>query len=109
MEQQKQQRKHPWHGMSDVEQHFLEQHEHTAAASMSAAAEPQATDPAFQCLRQQEPEIFALTRNRFPVQPPTGKRLELIKQQLLRTHRAAGHSSFSNLQRVLTLQMDSGR
>ena len=51
--------------------------------------------------REEEPVIMALTRNRFPKEPPTGKKLELIRQQMLRVHRAAGHASFSNLQKLL--------
>lgn len=52
-------------------------------------------------LREEEPEIMALTRNRFPDEPPTGKRLEAIRQQMMRIHRASGHASFTNLQRLL--------
>ena len=52
-------------------------------------------------LRKEEPQIFALTRNRFPENAPTGKKLEAIKMQMMRVHRASGHSSFSNLQKLL--------
>eukprot|EP00435_Cladocopium_sp_Y103_P048990 s1130_g14.t1 len=47
------------------------------------------------------PEVLALTRNTFPAEPPTGRKLELIKQQMMRIHRASGHASFQNLQRLL--------
>ena len=47
------------------------------------------------------PQVNALTRNSFPLEPPTGRKLELIKQQMLRIHRSSGHASFANLQRLL--------
>ena len=47
------------------------------------------------------PQILALRRQRFPMELPTGKKLEQIKQQMLRVHRASGHASFQNLQRLL--------
>ena len=55
-------------------------------------------------LREEEPEIMALTRSRFPEEPPTGKRLEAIRQQMMRIHRASGHASFTNLQRLLRMR-----
>ena len=55
-------------------------------------------------VRKESPEMFALTRNRFPQEPPTGKRLEMIKAQMLRVHRAAGHPSMSNLQKLLRVR-----
>ena len=51
-------------------------------------------------VREQSPELFALTRNNFPKEAPTGRKLELVKQ-LMRIHRSSGHSSFGNLQRLL--------
>lgn len=45
---------------------------------------------------------YALSRSRLDVEEaPKGKRLEAIKQMMLRVHRAAGHPGFSNLQRLL--------
>lgn len=55
-------------------------------------------------LREEDPQILALTRNRFPAEPPTGKRSEQIRQQMLRIHRASGHTSFTNLQRLLRMR-----
>ena len=52
-------------------------------------------------VRQEEPHILALTRNRFPQQVPTGKLLEQTKAQMLRVHKAAGHPSMASLQRML--------
>ena len=52
-------------------------------------------------IRDEDPQILALTRNRFPQQPPTGKLLEQIRAQMLRVHKAAGHPSMANLQRML--------
>ena len=51
----------------------------------------------------QEPElVFALSRSNLNLQEaPTGRKLEAIKQLMLRVHRAAGHPGFSNLQRML--------
>ena len=46
-------------------------------------------------------QVMALKRQRFPQEMPSGKKLESIKQQMLRVHRASGHSSFGNLQRLL--------
>ena len=53
------------------------------------------------CPWKSEPEVFALSRTTYPKDPPTGRKLELIKQQMLRIHRASGHASFGNLQRLL--------
>ena len=44
--------------------------------------------------RQEQPDVFALTRNRFPTEMPKCQQLELIKAQMLRVHKAAGHPSF---------------
>ena len=52
-------------------------------------------------VRKEEPEMFALSRNQFPKEAPTGRKLELVKQQMMRIHRSSGHSSFGNLQRLL--------
>ena len=47
-------------------------------------------------------KVMALTRTRLNLdEAPTGKRLEAIKQMMLRVHRASGHSGFSNLQKLL--------
>ena len=54
-----------------------------------------------QIARDEEPSILALTRNRYPQEKPTGKRLEEIKTQMLRVHKAAGHPSMASLQRML--------
>ena len=62
---------------------------------------PEYGDQMVEAVRQEEPQILALTRNRFPQQPPTGKLLEQIKAQMLRVHKAAGHPSMANLQRML--------
>ena len=62
---------------------------------------PEYGDQMVEAVRQEEPQIFALTRNRFPQQPPTGKLLGQIKAQMLRVHKAAGHPSMANLQRML--------
>ena len=48
--------------------------------------------------REDDPHVLALTRDRFTSEPPKGKKLEQIKQQMMRIHRASGHSSFANLQ-----------
>ena len=55
-------------------------------------------------LRQEDGHVMALTRNRFPPEPPSGKKLELIKQQMLRIHRASGHAPFSRLQKLLAVR-----
>ncbi len=48
------------------------------------------------------PNVFALTRTKLNMEEaPTGKKLEAVKQMMLRVHRASGHSGFSNLQRLL--------
>ena len=52
-------------------------------------------------VREEVPEIFALTRNRYPVSPPTGKKLDEIRKMMLRVHKASGHASFTSLQRLL--------
>ena len=55
-------------------------------------------------VREESPEIFALTRTRYPKEAPTGRRLEQIKQSMMRVHRSAGHPSFANLQRLLRVR-----
>jgi len=62
---------------------------------------PEYGDQMVEAVQHEEPQIFALTRNRFPQQPPTGKLLGQIKAQMLRAHKAAGHPSMANLQRML--------
>ena len=54
-----------------------------------------------QKMRSEDPSIMALTRNRFPAEAPSGRQLELIKAQMLRVHKAAGHPSMSTLQQLL--------
>ena len=54
-----------------------------------------------QQVRHENPNILALSRNRFTLEPPVGRKLEEIKSQMLRIHRASGHTSMSNLQRLL--------
>ena len=55
-------------------------------------------------VRKEEPTIMALTRNRYPKEAPSGKKLEAIRQQMMRIHRSSGHSSFTNLQRLLRIR-----
>ena len=50
---------------------------------------------------QPEQQIMALSRQRFAQEMPTGKKLESVKQQMLRVHRASGHTSMQSLQRLL--------
>lgn len=52
-------------------------------------------------VRNEEPEILALSRTKFPEEPPQGKKLEGIRQTMLRIHRASGHTSMSNLEKLL--------
>ena len=54
-----------------------------------------------QLVLEEQPEVFALTRTRYPQEAPVGRRLEQIKAQMLRIHRASGHSSMASLQRLL--------
>ena len=54
-----------------------------------------------QIARREDPTILALTRNRMPIEMPKGKALENIKAQMLRVHKASGHTSWANLQRLL--------
>ena len=54
--------------------------------------------------REEDPQVLALTKDRFTSEPPKGKKLEQVKQQMMRIHRASGHSSFSNLQRLLRMR-----
>ena len=52
-------------------------------------------------VRSEEPGILALSRTKFPEEPPQGKKLEGIRQTMLRIHRASGHTSMSNLEKLL--------
>ena len=73
---------------TDVETFLLGQKVHPEASSIQSA-------------RAEDPEVFALTRQRYPSEIPSGKRLEQVKQTMLRIHRAAGHTSMQNLQQML--------
>ena len=55
-------------------------------------------------IREEEPSIYALQRQRYSKERPTGKKLESIKQTMLRIHRASGHSSMANLQKMLRMR-----
>ena len=79
-----------WTLVEDVENYLLE-----------IPKEKDHEERVFQKARDDEPNILALTRTRYPKEAPTGRRLEVIRQQMLRIHRAAGHPSFGNLQRLL--------
>ncbi|CAE7034155.1 unnamed protein product [Symbiodinium sp. CCMP2592] len=46
-------------------------------------------------------DVFALARQKIPLEPPTGKKLEEIKQMVLRLHRSSGHSSFVRIAKLL--------
>ena len=46
-------------------------------------------------------EVLALTRQKIPAEPPTGKKLEEIKQMVMRLHRSSGHSSFVRIAKLL--------
>ena len=52
-------------------------------------------------LKNEEPGVLALTRQRFPKEAPTGRQLDLIRQQMMRVHRASGHASMASLQKLL--------
>ena len=46
--------------------------------------------------------VMALSRTKMNLdEAPTGKKLEAVKQMMLRVHRASGHAGFSNLQKLL--------
>ena len=55
-------------------------------------------------LREEDPSLFALQRQRYAQERPTGKKLETVKQTMLRIHRASGHSSMVNLQKLLRMR-----
>ena len=51
---------------------------------------------------QPEQEVLALSRTRLHLETaPAGKKLEAVKQMMLRVHRASGHSGMSNLVQLL--------
>lgn len=47
-------------------------------------------------LREEDPSIFVLSRNKSPEVLPKGRQLENIRQQMLRIRRASGHSCFED-------------
>lgn len=52
---------------------------------------------------------MALSRKRLDMETaPTGKRLEAIKQMMLRVHRASGHPGMSNLVQLLKARGSPG-
>eukprot|EP00435_Cladocopium_sp_Y103_P019899 s669_g4.t2 len=78
---------------TDVEQYLLEI-PHDSSGHSKVVRE----------VREEDPAIMALSRTNFPSEPPKGRKLELIKQQMMRIHRSSGHASFSNLQRLLRMR-----
>ena len=78
--------------VGDVEKYLLE------------AVNDGQVDDFFEQVREEEPQVLALSRNRFPSSPPQGKQLDSIRQMMLRIHRASGHSSFGNLQKLLKMR-----
>ena len=46
-------------------------------------------------------ETYALSRQRLPAEAPTGRKLEEVRQQLLRLHRSSGHTSFTAISKLL--------
>lgn len=76
--------RHQWNA---AEAHWVEQ-----------VLEPQVMDPDG---RSSLTAVYALSRTRIHAdQAPTGRRLEAVKQMMMRVHRSSGHSGFSNLQRA---------
>ena len=54
--------------------------------------------------REDDPTVLALTRQRMPPVMPKGKALENVKAMMMRVHKASGHASFANLQRLLRVR-----
>ncbi|CAE7194809.1 GIP [Symbiodinium natans] len=48
-----------------------------------------------------ESPIYAMTSGALPALAPNGAKLKQVKENMLRLHRAAGHTSFENLARLL--------
>ena len=46
-------------------------------------------------------ENYALSRQRFPAEAPAGRKLEEVRQLLLRLHRSSGHTSFTAISKLL--------
>ena len=61
-------------------------------------------DPYEETARSEDPHILALSRNRFPAEPPTGAKLTAIRQMMLRIHRASGHPSMASLKKMLQMR-----
>lgn len=78
--------------VADVQKYFLDSNEDGK------------DDDFFEQVREEQPQILALSKNRFPSSPPQGKQLDNIRQMMLRIHRASGHSSFGNLQKLLKMR-----
>ena len=68
----------------DVERHVLESPCETVAEGLLHQ----------EALRDEDPAVMALARTKFPEEPPKGKKLEQVKQQMMRVHRASGHAAF---------------
>ena len=79
--------------VSDIEKYLLE-----------VEGEKYEEEEAMTVAREEDPRIMALSRDRYPTEPPRGRKLEQIKQQMMRIHRASGHAPFSNLQRLLRMR-----
>ena len=88
----------------DVSIHLLHAPDMDGLSQMSGcqtALEQRSDDHFEHYLRQDQPQVLAVTRNRFSVEMPKGKQLEQIKSQMLRVHKAAGHPSMARLQQLL--------
>ena len=88
----------------DVSIHLLQAPDMDGLSQMSGcqtALEQRSDDHYEYSLRQDQPQVLAVTRNRFPIEMPKGKQLELIKSQMLRVRKAAGHPSLARLQQLL--------
>ena len=83
----------------DVEEHLLEVPRHMEDYGMGEDEMERMSE-----VRREDPQVFALSRNNYPKEPPTGRKLELIKQQMMRIHRSSGHASFGNLQKLLRMR-----
>ena len=52
-------------------------------------------------LPKRDEQVMAVTTTKLPSLAPSGARLRQVKENMMRLHRAAGHTSFENLARLL--------
>ena len=108
---------HEWrHGKDSLERHvevyLLENEQGMNGTLLGRCDEVRPDDPSGETTLppgEDQQHVLALSRKRLDLgTAPTGKRLEAVKQLMLRVHRASGHAGMSNLVQLLKARGSPG-